>query len=205
MKLTSLPQTAGAAWLRTFMLICAVVVTLGGAAQIWRGVKTMRGEHRAELTQLLSASDAALADAQRLASDATPSFQQLLNDVDGLGLEAFRAQHKESATKTKDMIGSAVEQFRVARSKLEAATKAKGSARLKPFLEAKARSYELVAQALETNQQMIDMVLDEPITDTEVLLPKLQEAAARRDALDRQAQAASEESNEIGKQLQGGS
>jgi hypothetical protein len=185
------------------MIICGVIVALGGAAQIWKGVKTMRGADRAELARLMNESDVALAEAQRLLSEASPAFQQLLGDVDKLGLGVFRAQQKQAATKTSELIGRTVAQFRLAEEKLEAAQKVNRSGRLKQFLDVKIVSYDRVAQSLAVNQEIVDLVLDESITDMQVLLPKLQEAAARRDALEKEAQAASEESKEISRQIQG--
>ncbi len=203
MKMISVKRTHGASWLRVFMIICGVIVALGGAAQIWKGVKTMRGADRAELARLMNESDVALAEAQRLLSEASPAFQQLLGDVDKLGLGVFRAQQKQAATKTSELIGRTVAQFRLAEEKLEAAQKVNRSGRLKQFLDVKIVSYDRVAQSLAVNQEIVDLVLDESITDMQVLLPKLQEAAARRDALEKEAQAASEESKEISRQIQG--
>ena len=54
MKFKAMQATNGATWLRTFMIICGLVVALGGAAQVYKGAKTMRGGDRAELAQLMN-------------------------------------------------------------------------------------------------------------------------------------------------------
>ena len=187
---------------RTVMLIVAVIVAISGALQMYKGVKAMRGASRGELSRLLTESDQALGEGQRLAKEATPAFQQLLSSVDSLGLEAFRAQQKETATKTNAVLGSAVEQFRLAHSKIEEARKVNKLPKLTRFLELKSQSYDLIAQGLAINQDMIAMVLDESVSALDVLLPKLKEAASRRDALEQHAQTVSNEATALGKELE---
>ena len=187
---------------RTVMLIVAVIVAISGALQMYKGVKTMRGSNRAELARLLTESDQALSEGQRLAKEATPAFQQLLASVDSLGLETFRAQQKDAATKTNALLGSAVEQFRLAYSKIEEARKVNKLPKLKRFLELKSQSYDLIAQGLAINQDMIAMMLDESNSALDALLPKLKEAASRRDALEQQAQTVSNEATALGQELQ---
>ena len=187
---------------RTVMLIVAVIVAIGGALQMYKGVKAMRGASRGELSRLLTESDQALGEGQRLAKEATPAFQQLLSSVDTLGLETFRAQQKDAATKTNALLGSAVDQFRLAQSKIDEARKVNKLPKLTRFLELKSQSYDLIAQGLAINQDMIAMVLDESNTAMDALLPKLKEAASRRDTLEQQAQTVSNEATELGEKLQ---
>ena len=153
----------------------------------------------------MTESDQALSEGQRLAKEATPAFQQLLASVDSLGLETFRAQQKDAATKTNALLGSAVEQFRLAYSKIEGARKVNKLPKLKRFLELKSQSYDLIAKGLAINQDMIAMMLDESNSALDALLPKLKEAASRRDALEQQAQTVSNEATALGQELQANS
>ena len=202
MKLRAAQSTLGATWLRIFMIICGVIVAAGGVAQVYKGAKTMRGADRAELAQVLTESDAALAEGQRLLNEATPAFQRLLAEVDKMGLGLYRTQQKAEAMKTSELIGRSAAQFRLAEQKIEEAKKVNKNSKLKPYLDAKGLSYDRVALSLAVNQEIIAMTLDESITELEVLLPKLQEAAARRDALDKEASVASDESKQLGEQIQ---
>ena len=203
MKLRAAQSTHGAA-LRIFMIICGVIVALGGAAQVLKGVKAAGGGDQAQVQQRLAESDAALAEGQRLLSPSAAAFQRLLDELDKLGVGLYRSQQKEQAMKTSELIGRAAVQFRLAEQKLEEAKKANNDAKLKAFLDAKARSYDRVALSLAVNQEMIAMTLDESISDLETLLPKLREASARRDALDAEAEGAGKEAKELSQQNQRG-
>src|SRR3954469_11648404 len=189
--------------LRIFMIICAVIVLLGGAASVWKGVQKLRTRNTPEFTQKVSDSDNAIQEGSRLAGEAMPLFQQLLKDVDSLGLNAFRSEKKEAATKANDLYGQSVEQFRLGEKKLEEAKPLNRKEELRPYLEIKAKSYGLRAEALAGNQEIIRLILDESIPSLDVLLPKLSEAAARRDEMGKKAQAAHEEATELGNRLQG--
>ena len=187
--------------LKIFMALCGVIVLLGGIAQIWKGVKTMRGGNSPEFTALVEQSDKAAQEGNRHADETQPLFQQIMTDIDKVGLPQVRAEQRELATRAADGFGKAVERFAFAGKKLEESEALNKHDRLKPFLEKQAKSYSLFAQMLQVNQEMIGMVLDESIGTVDALLPKLNEAAARRTALKNEATAAGAEASEIGKQI----
>ena len=184
------------------MLLAGVIVLLGGVAQMWKGVKGLRSGNSPEFTQLLKESDSAVAEARRYAGEASPLFQRMMNDVDTLGLEAFRAQQKQAATQTIDLLRNSSEQFRLAEKKLADSKPLNRNDKLTPYLDSKARSYGLFAQTVDINQEMAELVLDESITSVDALLPKLTDATARYKAAEKEAQAAGSEADEIGKRIQ---
>jgi hypothetical protein len=186
-----------------FMLFCAVIIALAGAAGIWKGVKRLRGGGgNTEFTRLVGESDAAVAEASRLAREAGPMFTQSMSDVDRLGLDAFRAEQSATATKTAELFTRSSAQFRLAETRLGEAKKLNTDPQLATYFDAKSRSYDLFAQTLDLNREMAGMLTDTSITTGDELLPKLTETAARRDAVDKEAKAASESANELGKQIQ---
>jgi hypothetical protein len=194
-------QTSGA--LRIFMIICAVIVLLGGMATVWKGVQKFRTRNTPEFKRAVADSDNAIKDAVRYAGEATPLFQQMLKDVDSQGLADFRAHQKEAATKTNQLLGDAADSFRQGKAKLEEAQPLNRKEQLAPYLAVKARSYGLRAQAIDINQEIVGFILDDSIATIDALVPKLTEAAARRDEIAKSADAADKEANEIGQRIQG--
>jgi hypothetical protein len=187
------------------MLICAVLIALAGAAAVWKGVKRLRGGGaNAEFTRLIGESDAAVSEGSRLAVKAGPMFKESMDALDGVGLDAFRTEHAAAAAKTVELFERASAQFRLAETKLGDAKKINKDAQLAPYLDAKGRSYELFAQTVDINREMAAMLTDTSIATGDDLLPKLNEAAARRDAVDQEAKTASDSANEMGRQIQAG-
>ena len=204
MKTAQNRSISGGAALKIFVALAGVLILLLGLTLAWKGVKKMRGRSSAEFQALLQQSDTASGEGRRFAQEAQPLFQKLMNDVDSLGLEAFRAQHAEAAAKTSALFGSSVEQFRIAQRKIEESKSLNKNGRIAPFLDKKAESYDLIAQTLEVNRSMIGMLVDPSLGSAEALMPKLTEAASRRDALDKEALAASNEATAIAAEVRGG-
>ena len=186
------------------MTICGIIVLLSGIAQISRGMKGLRGggTDNPEMKRLGQESDKAAEEAKTAMKEATTMFQDLMNSVDKLGLPAFRAEQKEAAAKTNDLYTTTVTQFRLAAQKCEDSLALNKNPKLTSFLSSKARSYRLFADAFAVNQEIIAMLLDESITSIEMLLPKVNAAAARRQEIEKNATAANTESSEAYKQLQ---
>lgn len=186
------------------MIICAVIVLLGGLAGAWKGLQKFRTRNTPEFKRAIEDSNNAVKDAVRYAGEAMPLFQQMLKDIDSQGLSDFRAHQKESAAKTNDLLGKAAEGFRRGKAKLEEAQPLNRKEEMAPYLAVKARSYGLRAQAFEINQEIVRLVLDDSITSIDALGPKLTEAATRRDEINKNADAANNEANEIGQRVQAG-
>jgi hypothetical protein len=198
------PAKKSGTFTRVLMTIFGIIVLLSGIAQISKGMKGLKGGggNSPEVKRLGQESDTAAEEAKRTMKEATAQFQSLMNSVDTAGLPAFRANEKEAAAKTNELYSATVSQFRLAAKKLEESRAANKNEKLAPFLASKGRSYELFADAFAVNQEIIAMLLDESITSVETLLPKVNEAAARRSEIEKKAQVANQESSDAYKALE---
>jgi hypothetical protein len=187
---------------RILIILGSVVALIAGIAATYDGIQTMRsagGDTRRQ--QLVVESDKAIDEANMDGVDARPVFQGFLNDVDKLGLAAVRAKEKATAQTASDLFGKSSEAFHLAGKKLEEAVERKKSDTLNPYLEAKIQSYDLFAQAADLNREIIRMTLDDSIPDIQTLLPKITEAAKRRDEAEKTAVKISAEATESAKKL----
>src|ERR1700730_2048455 len=186
--------------LRIFLIICALIIFAGGIAKIYKGwheTRSVAGD--AEFKPLLEENDKAIAEANKLSQEAQPMFQTLLNDIDKLGLDQVRAKESDTAQKLDDLFGKAADEFRHAVKTSEAAGQHNADATMKAFLAMKAKSYTLFAQARDTNREIIHLILDKSIVKIDDLLPKLQEAAGRRDDAQKKAMDADAEAEAMAK------
>ncbi len=189
--------------LRNFLIVCAVLALLAGAAMTWKVVRQMRARPHPEFTRLLNEANQAVSDADKLARDATPLFQGMVREVDEMGIDKFRTERADAVAKVEAMLRQAIEKFRLGEAKLRESIGWNKNAQLTPYLEKKVRSYDLLAQVLEANREIGRLLMDSSIPTADVL-PKVLVVASRRDDLDRQARQATEESSEMAKRLQGG-
>ena len=141
----------------------------------------------AEFQRLFKEGETAIAAASTASLDAQQRFQKLLSEIEKLGLKRVRAERKDTARTISALLGKAVTQFRVASSKCEEAAKHHSDDRVRAFMTTKAKGYRLGADAREMTQQMVTIILNDPATTIADILPKLQELAARRDAVDKAA------------------
>ncbi len=189
---------------RIFLILCAGLVLLAGAAITWKVVTKIRARPDPAFTKLINESNQTVTEAHQLAYEASPLLQGMLRDLDRLGLEKFRAEQGEAAAKIREMYRQAIEKFRLGERKLKDSTSLNRSAQMTPYLEKKIRSYDLYAQMLGASQEIGRMLMDKSIPTEDELLPKVKAAAAHRDELDRQAREMANESNELGKQILAG-
>ena len=172
-------------WVRILVMICGLVVMAGGIAKIGRAFQGTKVDP--EVTRLSQESDRAFTKANQLLEEAGPIFKRVLDSVDEDGLAAVRTGKKDEAAKAAALYQQAAEQLR------QAGLKALDAAALKPagyavaFLETKAEAYRTFAAARDLNRDIALMVLDESIKTGEELVPKVLEAANRRDQLEASA------------------
>jgi hypothetical protein len=186
--------------LRIFLIICALIIFAGGIAKIykgWHGTRSAAGD--AEFKPLLEENDKAIGEANKLSQEAQPMFQTLLNDIDKLGLDQVRAKESATAQKIDNLFAKAADEFRHAVKTSEAAGQHNTDATMKAFLAMKGKSYTLFAQARDTNREIIHLILDKSIVKIDDLLPKLQEAAGRRDDAQKKAMDADAEAEAMAK------
>jgi hypothetical protein len=174
--------------LRVFLIICGLIILAGGIAKIYKGWNEMRSASGdAQFKPLLEENDKAIAEANKLSQEAQPMFQTLLDDVDKLGLDHVRAKESDTALKIDDLFGKAAEQFRIAVKTSKEASRHHTDETMKSFLVKKGESYVLFAEARDDNREIIRLILNKSILKIDDLLPKLQEAAGRRDAAQKKA------------------
>jgi hypothetical protein len=180
------------------LLACGVIGIVAGIAQMQGGLRDMFGSGLdPAVEKLIADSDAALAHANEHITAVGTSFQALLNDVDAMGLEAFRRDKTAEAERIKSNFVEAADMLRQAQAKLEEAGRHKIDDKLKTFVIAKAKSYGLLADVCDQNTKIIDLVLDESIATSDQLVPQVLELAAKRDETQKAADAATAEADAI--------
>ena len=152
------------------------------------------------MTRLLVESDKTVDDANKVLQEATPLFQQLMESVDGSGLDVVRKEKQELARQVSDHFGKAATMLQAAAKEVDDALQHKMGDKINPFLAAKATSYRLTADACQRNQEIVALVLDKKVATIADLLPKIDALAAQREALEKQAAEASAQADEAAKQ-----
>jgi hypothetical protein len=180
------------------LLACGVIGIVAGIAQMRGGLRDIFGSGlNPEAEKLITDSDAALAHANEHITAVGTAFQALLNDVDALGLEAFRRDKTAEAERIKSNFVEAADLLREAKTKLDEASGHEIDEKLKSFVAAKAKSYGLLADVCDQNTKIVDLVLDKSIATSEELVPKVLELAAKRDESQKAADAATAEADAI--------
>lgn len=173
------------------IVIVGVIAIISGVAKMRHGFQEMTGSSvDPKVTALLTESDEAVAVANTHIEAARPDYEALLNGVDNLGLDAVRRDQSASAREVSDHFVEAAKLLRVAKQKLDDAKAMGLDDKIKEFVVAKGESYELMAQVSDKNREIVGLVLDESIANSDALTPKVLEVAAARDELQKQAEAA---------------
>jgi hypothetical protein len=171
-----------------------------GVAQIQRGIKEITGAGRdPELQRLLVDSDKAVDDANKLMQDVAPLFQQLLDEVDKVGLDLVHQQKQELAQQVSEKFEKASVLLHTAAKELDEAVQHKVADKYKAFLADKSLSYRLTADACDRNREIVTLVMDKSIDKLEVLMPKIESAAAKREEAQKAAAEASAKAEEAAK------
>lgn len=196
-------HSPGNAWtknpfMRVVLIVCGIAGMITGARQMYQGVNEIRGAgESAVATQLIKESDQAVDEANAITQAAAMPFQAMLDAVDNTGLEAARKQHSEPSQKLIADFTAAAAKARLGASKLAEAEQHGVSEQFKPFLEAKAKSYEAFATACDKNQALVKLIMDESFAKLDDLLPKFNAVVAERDAAQKQANELTEQANKL--------
>ncbi len=183
---------------RLILAICGVIVMVGGVIKVVSGIHEMLGSGTDKQTDQLTAdSDKAIDEANRNVTEAQPVYQGFLNDVDKVGLTEVRAKEKEIEKKASDLFAKSSDAFHAAEKKLEEASQRNINEKLKLFFAAKIKSYGYYAESADVNREIVRLVLEDPIADIDALMPKITEAANRRDEALKNAAKASADADEI--------
>lgn len=174
----------------------------GGILQIRKGLNQMSGSGvGAETDRLLAASDAAVDEGNTFLAEAYPVFKAALEAIDSEGLAAVRSQRTAEIRKAAGQFRQTAERLQAAAAKASEAAARGDAEKVRPFLEAKGRSYRHGAEAKLLNAEICGMMTDEAIPTVEALTPKLLEAAKRRDEAEAKAAAATAEARQLSGEL----
>ncbi|MBS0211438.1 MAG: hypothetical protein JSS27_21055 [Planctomycetes bacterium] len=179
------------------IVVVGIAAIVAGAMQIYRGLGEIAGGLGGKAKQAIDESDKLLAEAKAQTVAAAPLFQELMTAVDAQGLEAARQQHREAGQKAIADYAEAAKDFRQAAEKADEVATGETNTRLTSFLKKKSESYRQYAEVCELNRQLIAAVLDEANKALEPMMAKLQPLIQKRDAVQKSADAASVEADEM--------
>lgn len=164
-------------------ILFGLIVLAGGAAKFYRGLSALNSSStNPKVRELLTASDAAVLDANREIQLAGPQFQTLLEDFDSMGPVSFRKERHQAAELLSQRYRTVIQQLRLASSKALEATQLDTDGKANGFLTAKSQSYEHLATANEKNAEIVQALMDTSISEVDAIIAKVQELATLRAA-----------------------
>ena len=179
-------------------ILVSLVVLAGGAAKLYRGVSQLKEPGaNAKVDELLAKSDSSAEEANRQSAVIASAFQELLGDFDKLGIQAFRSEKREACEKLSEQFAAVSEHLHESSRVLVEATKHGTNEKTTSFLLMRSKSHELLGKANTQNMEIIRAILDESTVDVDAIVQKVQSIAESRDANQKAANEAAEESNAI--------
>lgn len=176
----------------------ALIVLAGGAAKFYRGVTTMaKSGSDPKVRELLEKSDKAAEEANQQSNVVAPMFQELFTEFDRLGLAVFRAEKREDCQKVIDHYKAIGGHLQEASKLMIEATQLGTETKITDFLMARSKSYGLLIQAAQKNQEIVSAAMDESLVDTDAVLNKIEALANSRDADHKAANEAAAEADAI--------
>jgi hypothetical protein len=176
----------------------ALIVLAGGAAKFYRGVSAMaKSSSDPKVRELLEKSDKAAEEANQQSNVVAPMFQELFTEFDRLGLTAFRAEKREACQKVIDHYKAISGHLQEASKSMIEATQLGTETKITDFLMARSKSYGLLIQAAQKNQEIVSAAMDESLADTDAVLNKIEALANSRDADHKAANEAAAEADAI--------
>lgn len=176
----------------------ALIVLAGGAAKFYRGVSNMaKSGSDPKVRELLEKSDKAVDEANRQSNVVAPKFQELLAEFDRLGLAKFRAEKREACQEVIDQYKAIGDHLQEASKFMVEATQLGTEAKITDFLMARTKSYGLLIQAAQKNQEIVSATMDQSLAETDAVISKIGALAASRDADHQAANEAAAEADAI--------
>jgi hypothetical protein len=185
-----------------FSVIAFVAIAIG-LSSAWRGVRSLMGwDGSAEFQALLVESDAAFKAAMDQLAIAEPLASSLLDAVKAQPLPDARLEQGDNAKQAISAFQESAKQFALAGKKIDEAL----ALGLQLQEERHAQSLKLRSQACtklselsQLNADFCNTMVDESITTAEELAPKLAELTAKREAVQKEAETAMAESQNLAK------
>lgn len=176
----------------------SLIVLAGGAVKFYRGVSTMANSGSdPKVRELLEKSDKAVEEANRQSDVVAPMFQELLADFDRLGLAAFRSEKRDACQRVIEQYQAIGGHLQEASKLMVEATQLGTETKITEFLMARSKSYGLLIQAAQKNQEIISATMDDSLADTDAVLNKIEALAVSRDADHKAAKEAAAASDAI--------
>lgn len=176
----------------------ALIVLAGGAAKFYRGVSTIaKSGSDPQVRELLEKSDKAAEEANQQSNVVAPKFQELLAEFDRLGLAKFRAEKREACQEVIDQYKAIGGCLQESSKCMVEATQLGTETKITEFLMARTKSYGLLIQAAQKNQEIVAAAMDESLADTDAVLNKIEALAVSRDADHQAANEAAAEADAI--------
>ncbi len=183
-------------------LLFGLVIMAGGAAKLYRSFSNLSSaQANPKVDKLLEASDAAVAEANQKLLEVSPAFQELLNDFDQMGVDAFRSEKRETCAKIAEQFAAANEHLQVASNSIAEAVKEGTTEKVTAFLMARSKSYQLLVKANTQNINIIQVIIDESMVDMDSIVEKVLSIAESRDADQKAANDATATADALLKQL----
>jgi hypothetical protein len=182
-------------------VLFSLVILAGGAAKLYRGISGLSESGAApKVRELLVKSDSSAEEANRQSAVVAPLFQDLLGEFDQMGLAAFRTEKRNECEKVSAQYVAVAAHLRDASKSILEATKHGTDAKTSEFLLARSESYECLIRANEKNIEIISVILDQSISDTDAVIEKVHSIATQRGEDEKASQVALATSNQVLKQ-----
>ncbi len=194
----SVEQKKSAPLMTAIIVIVAAVAIVGGGFKMLSGIQQMSGSSSdPKVDLLLKESDIALDEANKQNQIVIPTFQQLLNDFEQLGIERFRKEKRELSENLVAEFAKTTDRFQVAAKKLDDAAILSVDKKLNAFVVIKSKSYGLLGKVCEQDAEMIRVLLDDSLTDGAAITGKVLELASSRDTTQKAANDATVEADAV--------
>jgi len=170
---------------KILVAIPVAILLLAGAMQIRNA---LREASDAKESQTLSAQlDTEIQSGNNELQDAQAILDTIVQDVDAIGLDKARANHKDDGKKASESFVRVKASFHHA-GELARQLKAHTSSEAwQEFFATKAEYYATYEQLGETDLQLAATLFDPSITDSKALLEKLRDGVQKRNGLLKQA------------------
>lgn len=188
---------------RVVLGICGVIGIFFGVSKMREGINQIRGvgADSVAVQQLFDEAKKALDAGNAASLAAQPRFQAMLDEVDKIGLDTFRAQKEVEANDVSKQFGEAATQFRTATKKFDEMLTHDIKENHAAFFKKQSEALKLYAEAREKNQEIIRALLDKSIPTVDDLLKKIEPAMTSRDELQKAGTDADAEAAKLAEKL----
>ncbi len=143
---------------RIVVAAVAVVVIVSGLIVSWGTGKA---------NKLIEDGNTAVEAANKFTLEASPKYDELFSETNLQGFPGNREQMKASAQEVADLFGKSAEQFRVAATKFEEATKQAVDSKVAEYWTAKVQAFQKMAEAKDAVRKIALILTDDTVENIE--------------------------------------